>query len=268
MNHLQTSNGADPSYHQVDAGDAFVLTKAFACRTSFESAEVLRAGAPNPEQVRRLVIFEAPDLSGSLRSICSIGLSVNEERLYADLALDLNTPISVCRTSGKAHVGPLERLNRDCEGWAKYHDGEFTEGELFAAHVGLWPLKVFDVSVGVLFLVVVGSDVDHTLSYFERLSAMLGPFVASRGYCRMWDATLGGTVPSRLTTRDRQILLRVEEGLSNHQIATQLTAKLDHPVSESTVRNSLTRIYKRLGASDRRDAAKKARLRGDLAGLR
>jgi DNA-binding CsgD family transcriptional regulator len=93
--------------------------------------------------------------------------------------------------------------------------------------------------------------------------------VAAMGYCRMWDpATSESSHVSSLSVRDRQLLLQVEQGLNNRQIAKKLSEKLSTNVSESLVRNSLTRIFRILGATNRNDAVKKARLRGDLAGLR
>ena len=50
---------------------------------------------------------------------------------------------------------------------------------------------------------------------------------------------------SPLTTREHEVLSRVVDGLSTRQIAAALT------VSEETVKTHLTRVYQKLGVSDR-----------------
>ena len=55
-----------------------------------------------------------------------------------------------------------------------------------------------------------------------------------------------------LTDRQREILLRVRDGLSNAQIARRMD------ISEGTVRTHLNHIFLRLGASSRTDAVRKA----------
>lgn len=54
----------------------------------------------------------------------------------------------------------------------------------------------------------------------------------------------------RLTPREVQVLQLVRNGLRNGQIATR-------GVSEATIRNTLTSAYRKLGVSNRQDAAAK-----------
>ncbi len=52
-----------------------------------------------------------------------------------------------------------------------------------------------------------------------------------------------------LTTREREVLLLVAQGMSNQQIAASLY------ISEKTVKNHLSSIFEKLGVSDRTNAA-------------
>lgn len=68
-----------------------------------------------------------------------------------------------------------------------------------------------------------------------------------------WDAE-----PDPLTDRERQILQRAGEGRSSAEISAELH------LSEGTVRNYLSEVIAKLGASNRTDAARIARAKGWL----
>ena len=52
-----------------------------------------------------------------------------------------------------------------------------------------------------------------------------------------------------LTAREKEVLALVAQGMSNVQIATTLY------ISEKTVKNHLSRVFEKLGVSDRTNAA-------------
>jgi DNA-binding CsgD family transcriptional regulator len=246
------------------------IVNLLACHSINEGLRLLVSSAPNPGQIRQVVLFEAPDQSGPLRSLGSIGLSVNEGRIYEELSADIPLPITICHRSASENpvIDTLENSISNFPAWAPYVDEDLKQWEVLNGHVVVWPLAALGVRVGVLYVLLVGTDVDEVRNYLQRLLLPLGALVAIWGYCRMWDPSLvGGRKRSGLSLLDKQILLFVEDGLTNQQIATQLSAG-QRNVSESKVRNSLTDIYKNLGASNRHDAANKARLWGDLTGLR
>ena len=66
------------------------------------------------------------------------------------------------------------------------------------------------------------------------------------------------TEPDPLTERERQVLRRAADGLSSAEIAAALR------LSEGTVRNYLSEFISKLGATNRTDAARIARLKGWL----
>ena len=66
------------------------------------------------------------------------------------------------------------------------------------------------------------------------------------------------TEPDPLTDRERQVLRLADEGLSGAEIARQLK------LSEGTVRNYLSETIGKLGAKNRREAARTARQKGWL----
>jgi len=70
-------------------------------------------------------------------------------------------------------------------------------------------------------------------------------------------AIIAGT-NATLTTRERQILTLLSEGRSNAQIAQHLA------LTEGTIKNTLTRIYQRLGVNNRNQALAIAHARGIL----
>uniref|UniRef100_UPI0021492E65 response regulator transcription factor n=1 Tax=Tahibacter caeni TaxID=1453545 RepID=UPI0021492E65 len=70
-------------------------------------------------------------------------------------------------------------------------------------------------------------------------------------------SSIGATPPSaELSQREREVLRRLAEGLSNKQIARALS------VSENTVKTHLANVYAKLGVGRRTEAARAARERG------
>jgi DNA-binding NarL/FixJ family response regulator len=63
------------------------------------------------------------------------------------------------------------------------------------------------------------------------------------------SATAAGSVADRLTPRERQVLNLVVAGCSNKEIAQQFA------VSEQTVKHHLTRMFDKVGASNRLELA-------------
>jgi DNA-binding NarL/FixJ family response regulator len=63
-----------------------------------------------------------------------------------------------------------------------------------------------------------------------------------------------------LTPRERDVLELVAQGRSNAEVARRLW------VTEETVKFHLTRIYRKLGVSNRTEAARRAQLNGLLSG--
>lgn len=65
----------------------------------------------------------------------------------------------------------------------------------------------------------------------------------------MIQSNAGGTVASKLTPRERQVLQMVVAGHSNREIAQQWT------VSEETIKHHLTRMFDKVGAANRVELA-------------
>ncbi|HZD93978.1 MAG TPA: response regulator transcription factor, partial [Candidatus Sulfotelmatobacter sp.] len=79
--------------------------------------------------------------------------------------------------------------------------------------------------------------------------------------CRVVDpelATEAWTEEDPLTDRERQVLRLAAEGIASNEIATQLR------LSEGTVRNYLSEAISKLGAANRIEAARIARVKGWL----
>lgn len=66
--------------------------------------------------------------------------------------------------------------------------------------------------------------------------------------------------PGELTTRERQVLSAIAEGLPNGEIARRLF------LSEDTVKTHAQKIYRKIGARDRASAVHRAHLLGLLGG--
>jgi two-component system response regulator DesR len=88
---------------------------------------------------------------------------------------------------------------------------------------------------------------------------LFGVFTAA---CALWTPALATEAWSAeldpLTDRERQILQRAGDGRSSSEIAAELH------LSEGTVRNYLSEAIAKLGASNRVDAARIARVKGWL----
>jgi two-component system response regulator DegU len=85
-------------------------------------------------------------------------------------------------------------------------------------------------------------------SYFDREVQRLLVDLASRAPDPAFEA--------RLTSRELELVPLVAEGLRNREVASQLG------VSEQTIRNHLTNIYRKLGATNRTQMTAEARRRG------
>lgn len=81
---------------------------------------------------------------------------------------------------------------------------------------------------------------------------VVAPSVASRLVARMRQPEV------RLTGRERDVLLLLAEGLSNHEIGERLV------LSQPTVKSHLARLYAKLGVSSRTAAIARARSAGLL----
>jgi DNA-binding NarL/FixJ family response regulator len=85
-------------------------------------------------------------------------------------------------------------------------------------------------------------------SYFDREIQRLLVELASRAPAPALEA--------RLTSRELELVPLIAAGLRNRQVASQLG------VSEQTIRNHLTNIYRKLGATNRTQMTAEARRRG------
>jgi DNA-binding NarL/FixJ family response regulator len=88
--------------------------------------------------------------------------------------------------------------------------------------------------------------------------SLLSPNIAQRVLHNFQELTEhdGAEVVTPLTQRERQILIRVTDGLTNKQIATELK------ISEQTIKNHISAILRKLNANDRAHAAILAIRRG------
>ncbi|MGI2336685.1 MAG: LuxR C-terminal-related transcriptional regulator [Dehalogenimonas sp.] len=88
--------------------------------------------------------------------------------------------------------------------------------------------------------------------------SLLKPNIAHRVLKNFQELTEddGLEVVTPLTQRERQILIRVTDGLTNKQIATELK------ISEQTIKNHVSAILRKLNANDRAHAAVLAIRRG------
>ncbi|AKG54133.1 DNA-binding response regulator LuxR family [Dehalogenimonas sp. WBC-2] len=77
-----------------------------------------------------------------------------------------------------------------------------------------------------------------------------------RNFQELGEVDAGLDVVTPLTQRERQILMRVTEGLTNKQIAAELK------ISEQTIKNHISAILRKLNANDRAHAAVLAIRRG------
>ncbi|ADJ26512.1 two component transcriptional regulator, LuxR family [Dehalogenimonas lykanthroporepellens BL-DC-9] len=89
--------------------------------------------------------------------------------------------------------------------------------------------------------------------------SLLNPTIAQRvlrNFQELAEDDDGLDVVTPLTQRERQILIRVTDGLTNKQIATELK------ISEQTIKNHISAILRKLNANDRAHAAVLAIRRG------
>lgn len=73
--------------------------------------------------------------------------------------------------------------------------------------------------------------------------------LAPKAATAVLEARATARVPSKLTAREREVLVLLVSGLANKQIARRLE------ISEKTVKSHLTKIFDRIGAADRTQAA-------------
>lgn len=107
----------------------------------------------------------------------------------------------------------------------------------------------------ILSAIDAGAD-GYILKDAEASQLVDGVRVASRGQSPISPRAARAMIDSRadeeqaeLTAREKQVLDKIGDGLSNKQIARDLR------ISEKTVKAHLTRIYSALGVSDRTQAA-------------
>lgn len=118
---------------------------------------------------------------------------------------------------------------------------------VFSMHVDL-PLARAALRLGARGFVHAGMELDQIARATEV--AARGEVVAPRKLLEFLIANDDPTDLDALTSRQRDILDMVAEGMSNIQIAKRLY------LSESTVKQHLRAAYKLLGVSNRSDAAK------------
>lgn len=255
---------------ETDPSDLAEAVALLSCHDTRGALACLHESLTRRGNIRQAVLFSHEPWENRLVAEASLGLSENEERMYRSLALDLPNPVVECHWSQTRQQGRLMDLAARYPEWALYLDEVFCESEFDEGHVIVQPLTRHEVSVGAVFVLVASAKgLDQIAAHVEQSATALAAFIAGMGYCRMVSPSLARDhTNSQLSLRDRMILLLAEDGLQNAQIAKSLSEKLGKPISESTVRNDLTRVFRHLGASNRRDAARKARARGDLAGLR
>lgn len=121
---------------------------------------------------------------------------------------------------------------------------------VFSMHVDL-PLARAALRLGARGFVHAGMELDQIARAAEV--AAKGEVVAPRKLLEFMIANDDPTDLDALTSRQRDILDMVAEGMSNIQIAKRLY------LSESTVKQHLRAAYKLLGVSNRSDAAKLVR---------
>lgn len=179
------------------------------------------------------VVGEAGDGEEALRQAA---------RLRPDVVLmDLRMPL----LDGVAATRRLRAVQPECRAIAltTFDDDEYVFEALRAGAVG-YLLK--DVSSPKLFEAVRAA---------ARGESFLQPSVAAKVVAEF--ARLSAPAPTflaePLSERERQVLRLVAEGATNREIAAQLF------IAEGTVKNHVTSILGKLGASDRTQAALKAK---------
>jgi two-component system, NarL family, nitrate/nitrite response regulator NarL len=122
-----------------------------------------------------------------------------------------------------------------------------------AVHLGVRGLILKDVSTELLFeamTCVMAGQYWLGQALVSHLVEIVRPLLESS------DAAGGGLMSQRLTRRERQVLNLVVAGCSNKEIARQFA------ISEQTIKHHLTRMFDKLGASNRLELAMVATRRG------
>jgi DNA-binding NarL/FixJ family response regulator len=115
-----------------------------------------------------------------------------------------------------------------------------------ALHLGVRGLLLKDVSTETLFeaiACVMAGQYWLGQSLVTHLLEVVRPLLQSS------SATAGASVAGKLTPRERQVLNLVVAGCSNREIAQQFA------VSEQTIKHHLTRMFDKVGASNRLELA-------------
>ncbi len=154
-------------------------------------------------------------------------------------------PAEVVPTSAILDAGGVEGLS---EALDRMHKVNAEMSVLvFSMHVDL-PLARAALRLGARGFVHAGMELDQIARATEV--AARGEVVAPRKLLEFLIANDDPTDLNALTSRQRDILDMVAEGMSNIQIAQRLY------LSESTVKQHLRAAYKLLGVSNRSEAAK------------
>jgi DNA-binding NarL/FixJ family response regulator len=115
-----------------------------------------------------------------------------------------------------------------------------------AVHLGVHGLLLKDASTEILFeaiACVMAGQYWLGQSLVTHLLEIVRPLLQSA------NATPVGSVADRLTPRERQVLNLVVAGCSNKEIAQQFS------ISEQTIKHHLTRMFDKVGASNRLELA-------------
>ncbi|MDI3281400.1 MAG: response regulator transcription factor, partial [Bacillota bacterium] len=106
-------------------------------------------------------------------------------------------------------------------------------------------LKDVDPSgIGEAIRAVARGETFYPERFLPRLAAEYRRLAADEGA----GAPRGGAFPYGLTQRERQILVCLASGMTNARIASTLS------ISEKTVKNHLTNLFRKLGVEDRTQA--------------
>ncbi|ABW11408.1 two component transcriptional regulator, LuxR family [Parafrankia sp. EAN1pec] len=104
-------------------------------------------------------------------------------------------------------------------------------------------------AAGYLLKQIRGTDLVGAIRTIAAGGSLLDPAVTARVLARLREGTDVGRASAVLSTREREILVLIAEGLTNRQIAGRLH------LSEKTVKNYVSSILDKLGLSSRTQAA-------------
>jgi len=104
---------------------------------------------------------------------------------------------------------------------------------------------------GYLLKNVLGDDLVRAIEHVVAGRSMLDPALTARVLALLQspDPSTGPNPPNRLSQREQQMMALIIDGKTNKDIGAALG------VSEKTVRNTLTAVFKKLGATRRAQAA-------------